>query len=101
MRLYVIGDRETVLGFGLVGVEGSVVTGAEEASGALSDAVAKKGLGVVLITERVAATIRDAVDARLYSFGFPLVLQIPDAQGPAPSRRSVAEAVRKAVGMAL
>ena len=101
MKFFVIGDRETVLGFRLVGVEGTIATLRADALVALKEAVEGKSVGVVLITERVAAEIRDEVEARLYGFGFPLVLEIPDSSGPAPERPKIEEVVRKAVGISI
>ena len=99
MRFYVIGDRQTVLGFRLVGIEGAVTTDRETALVALRDAASRAEVGVVLITERVAADIREEVDARLYGAGFPLVLEIPDASGPAADRLRIEDIVRKAIGV--
>lgn len=101
MKFVVIGDRETVLGFRFVGVEGTIATLRADALAALEQAVERKDVGVVLVTEKVAAEIRDEVDARLFGFGFPLVLEIPDSSGPAPDRPKIEEVVRKAVGISI
>lgn len=101
MKLFVIGDDQTVLGYRLVGVEGRVAEGSEEALAALRQAVENKEIGVVLITEKIAAGIRDEVEARLYGLGFPLVLEVPDATGPDPSRLDIEEVVRKAIGVSI
>ncbi len=101
MKFFVIGDRETVLGLRLVGVHGRVVEDATEAVAALREALKLPGIGVVLITERLAAQMRDEVDARLYGAGFPLVLEIPDAAGPAPDRLMIEDVVRRAIGVSI
>jgi V/A-type H+-transporting ATPase subunit F len=101
MKFYVLGDDETVLGFRLVGVGGRVVEGREDTLRALREAVEDKQIGVVLITEKIAAGIRDEVEARLYGLGFPLVLEIPDSSGPDPERLDIQEVVRKAIGVSI
>ena len=101
MKFRVIGDRETVLGFRLVGVDGHVVQDRDGALAALEDAVSREDAGVVLITEKLAASIRDEVEARLYGFGFPLVLEIPDSEGPDPGRMDIEEVVRRAIGITI
>jgi V/A-type H+-transporting ATPase subunit F len=101
MKLFVIGDDQTVLGYRLVGVEGKVAEGREEALAALRQAVENREIGVVLITEKIAAGIRDEVEARLYGLGFPLVLEVPDATGPDPNRLNIEEVVRKAIGVSI
>jgi len=101
VKFFVIGERETVLGFRLVGIEGTVATERDDAMAALNETVARKDVGVVLVTEKVAASIRDEVDARLYGFGFPLVLEIPDSSGPDPARPEIDDVVRRAIGVSL
>jgi V/A-type H+-transporting ATPase subunit F len=101
MKFYVIGDRQTVLGFRLVGLDGADVADREEALAALEAAVGRKDIGIVLITEAVAGQVRDEVDARLYGMGFPLVLEIPDSQGPSPDRPAIEDIVRKAIGISI
>jgi V/A-type H+-transporting ATPase subunit F len=101
VKFYVIGDNETVLGFRLVGVSGRVVENRDEALSALAGVVGNKEIGVVLITEKVAAEIRDEVEARHYGLGFPLVLEIPDSSGPDPERPEIEEIVRRAIGVSI
>ncbi|HPO12630.1 MAG TPA: V-type ATP synthase subunit F [Candidatus Hydrogenedentes bacterium] len=101
MKLMVIGDYETVLGFRLVGVQGAMAGGREEALEALQRVLATPDVGVVLMTETLAKSVRDEFEARLYGHGFPLLLEVPDALGPAPDRLSVEDVVRKAIGMSL
>jgi V/A-type H+-transporting ATPase subunit F len=101
MKFYVIGDKQTVLGFRLVGIEGTVAAEREDTLSALDSAVTRKDVGIVLITEPLAGKVRDEVDARLYGLGFPLVLEIPDASGPSPERPKIEEIVRKAIGISV
>jgi len=101
MKFYAIGDRQTILGLRLVGIDGTVATERDAALEALHEAVETSEVGIVLITEAVAGEIRDEVEARLYGMGFPLVLEIPDASGPAGDRPEIGEIVRKAVGISI
>jgi V/A-type H+-transporting ATPase subunit F len=101
VKFYVIGDRQTVLGFRLAGIDGTVAVEREDGLTALTEAVGGKDIGIVLVTEAVAAKIRDEVEARLYGIGFPLVLEIPDASGPSEDRPEIDEIVRKAIGISI
>ncbi|MGD9140825.1 MAG: V-type ATP synthase subunit F [bacterium] len=101
MKFFVIGDNDTVLGFRLVGVQGRAVETREEALTALREAVENRETGVVLITEKAAAGIRDEVEARLYGLGFPLVLEIPDSSGPDPERPEIEDIVKRAIGVSI
>ena len=99
MKFYVIGDEDTVLGFRLVGIEGEVVRTSEESQQALEQAFKKDNLGVIVIPERLAKPIRHLVDQYIYKTTFPLIIEIPDRQGPLEGRGSIREMIRAAVGV--
>jgi V/A-type H+-transporting ATPase subunit F len=101
MKFYVIGDQDTLLGFQLVGLEGEEVHSAEEAREALQRAFQIEDLGIIIITERIAATIRNLVDQYVYKKTFPLIIEIPDREGPVEGRQSIRELIRAAVGVHL
>lgn len=84
-----------------MGIEGTEVEDREEALKALEAAVSEKEIGIVLITETIAGQVRDEVEARLYGMGFPLVLEIPDSNGPSPDRPAIEDIVRKAIGITI
>lgn len=101
MKFYVIGDEDTVLGFRLAGVEGEVVQTPERAVEALKSAFQMEGLGIIILSERLAATIRHEVDMYIYKTTFPLIIEIPDRLGPVEGRGSVRDLIRAAVGVRL
>ena len=101
MRFFVIGDEDTVQGFRLAGVEGEVVHGTDEAQDSLNRAMQTDGIGVILISEPVAQSIRAEVERHVYKTSLPLILEIPDAQGTAEGRGGVRELIRSAVGIHL
>lgn len=99
MQFFVIGDEETVLGFSLVGVDGVVVTNADETRDALKAAFQSEGTGIIIIPERVAQEVRPEVQNYLYKTSFPLIIEIPDRLGPMEGRGSVRDMIRSAVGL--
>jgi len=101
MHFYCIADEDTVRGFRLAAVEGRVVTTPEEAAAALSAAVARKDLDIVIITDVAAAGIRDDVDAVRTQRTRPLIVEIPGPDGPMPGRKSLRDFVQEAVGIRL
>lgn len=101
MQYYVLGDEDTVLGFGMVGVAGRAVDGAEEAAAAFDEACADRELGILIVTERVAELIRPRVDRLVYSDDFPLIVEIPDRQGRLPGRPGIRDTVNAAIGIKL
>lgn len=99
MKFFVIGDEETVLGFRLAGIEGRVAQSPDEAREALEEAYRMENLGVIVLPERIAATVREEVDRLVYKTTFPLLIEIPDRLGPLDGRRSIKDLIREAVGV--
>lgn len=101
MKYSIIGDEDTVLGFGIVGVSGRVANNAEEAQRAFNAMLEDKDTSIVIITERVADMIRAVVDRYLFTESFPLIVEIPDRHGPKEGRPSIKEMVNAAIGIKL
>lgn len=101
MSFFVIGDEETVLGFKLVGVQGIAITKDDEIHDAFRDAIANRSGKVILITERLAKIIYPDVVRQRASMSLPFVVEIPDRHGPLPSRKSITEMIREAVGISI
>ncbi|MFO7889231.1 MAG: V-type ATP synthase subunit F [bacterium] len=101
MKFYVIGDAETVLGFSLAGIEGKVVANKEETREALNKAFNIEGIGIIIITERTAQTIRQQVDQHILKKSFPLIIEIPDRHGPVEGKSDIKDMVSKAVGISI
>lgn len=99
MQFYVIADEHTVMGFKLVGLEGEVVETADEAREALEKAFASPDIGIVVITETIAASIKSEMEQFIFGRDFPLIIEIPDRTGPMEGRISIREMVRSAVGV--
>ncbi len=90
-----------MLGFGMVGVEGRTAGNADEAREALQEALDDKDTGIVIITEPVADFIRPLVDRYVFSRSFPLIVEVPDRDGPTEGKLSLRELVNHAIGINL
>ena len=99
MKFFIIGDKDTVTGFSLAGIEGVVSSCRAETLKALKDALNCRDIGITLITERLAKEIRSTIDELLSRKKCTLILQIPDMRGPLQERRSVEEYVISALGV--
>jgi len=99
MKYSIIGDEDTVLGFGIVGVAGKVVVNADEAMSAFQSMLEDKETIIIIITEKVANMIRTTVDKYLFTERFPLIVEIPDKHGRDPDRLGIKEMVNKAIGI--
>jgi V/A-type H+/Na+-transporting ATPase subunit F len=99
VKFYCIADQDTVRGFRLAGIAGQVVTTAPQAAVAMEAAAARADVGIIILTETVAAGIRDQVDAMRLARTRPLVVEVPGPEGPVTSRKSLREFVQEAVGI--
>ena len=99
MKYSVIGDEDTILGFGIVGVLGKIVTNEEETRRAFHELLEDKDVSIIIITERLADKIRTLVDQYLLTQSFPLIVEIPDRQGRLPGRPGIKEMVNAAIGI--
>ncbi|MGA9756176.1 MAG: V-type ATP synthase subunit F [Desulfobaccales bacterium] len=96
---FVIADARTLLAFALAGIPGGAADNAAEARQLLAEGRADPGVGLVLITERLSREIRNEVDAIRGEGRPPLVLEIPDLQGPLPGGQSLLERLRALMGI--
>lgn len=99
MKFYCIADEDTVRGLRLAGVAGQAVATAQEAASALATAAADSEVGILILTQDVAASIRALVDAYRFECGQTLVVEIPGPAGPLPSHKSLRQIVQAAVGI--
>ena len=99
MKYSIIGDEDTVLGIGIVGVSGKVAVNADQAQRAFQALLEDRQTGIIIITERIADMIRSTVDKYLFTSTFPLVVEIPDRTGTKPNRPGIKEMVNAAIGI--
>lgn len=101
MKYAIIGDEDTIIGFGILGVPGKIATNANEAQGAFQAILDDGETGIIIITEQIADMIRPIVNRYLFTIGFPLVVEIPDRKGVKPDRPGIKEMVDAAIGIKL
>ena len=101
MKILVIGNKEAVLGFSLVGVHGKAVSTVNEADQALDEALSTDDTGIVLVTEDVAELIEARMEQLKLRSTVPLVVEIPGPEGVRPDRPSLNEMVLSAIGVRL
>lgn len=117
VKYHIIGERELVLGFALVGVGGTVASTREEAVAAFLRATGSERSRevnapaevhapietdralVLILTEEVAAMLEAEVREWQMSGEFPLVVEIPGLHGHLPGRKTLTEAIREAIGI--
>jgi len=98
MVVRVLGDPATVRALRLAGIDGRAV-GPDTAEKAFEEELSSEGLGVLLVTEPVAAGIRRRVDAAKVSLHFPLVLEIPAMGVPSVPADDLVAKVARMIGI--
>ncbi|MHA1905656.1 MAG: V-type ATP synthase subunit F [Candidatus Thorarchaeota archaeon] len=99
-KIAVIGDRDTVTGFRMVGVRESVIpANANETRKAILDYFRDPQMGLIIITEPLAMEVEDTI-LELSEAPVPVILLAPDRQGSTGAYETVLrELIRRAVGI--
>lgn len=104
-EIAVMGDEDTVLGFGLVGIKHLIVIHEEqdekEIMSIVRDLIEKPEIGFILITQKTAERIRtDLEKLKLQKSLYPIFIEIPDKHGELPDREDpIKNLIRRAIGM--
>ena len=110
MEYFVIGERELILGFKLVGVDGTVALNRDEAVEAFNRVTGQGGAmslpsperpKVLILTEEVSAMLEEEVLAWQKKADYPLIVEIPGLGGHLKGRKSLTDAIREAVGISV
>ncbi|MBR1616238.1 MAG: V-type ATP synthase subunit F [Treponema sp.] len=108
MEYFVIGEREIVLAFKLVGVDGSVCVNRTEALDAFNRITGRGGTAsvpsserpkVLILTEEVSSMLEDEVLEWQKGAEYPLVVEIPGIRGHLQGKKSLSDMIREAVGI--
>ena len=100
MRCFLISDNsDTLMGMRLAGVEGVIVHTREETLPALSEAMHKEGVAVVLITEKLAALCPAEVQDIKMHTPMPLLVIIPDRHGTSDMTAAISRYLAETVGI--
>ncbi|MBU6398980.1 MAG: hypothetical protein KGS61_01555 [Verrucomicrobia bacterium] len=99
MKIVCIADAETVRGFRLAGVAGQVVATPAEAVAAIEAAARQPTCGLIVLTETVAAGIREVVEAIRLERDRPLIVEVPGPEGPRRERKRLRQLAQEAVGI--
>ena len=101
MKILVIGHPDAVLGFSMAGVGGKVATNANAVNQALDEAQANRDVGIVLVTQDVAALIPARMENLKLRSTIPLVMEIPASGGTPEGQASLGDIVLRAIGIKL
>ena len=100
MRFYLISDNtDTLVGMRLAGITGVLVHEKEEVQQALTDAMDKDDIAVILMTERLVSLCPELIYDLKLNRQRPLIVEIPDRHGNGRAKDSITKYVRDAIGV--
>ena len=101
MKIFIIGEREIVLGFKLVGVEGVAAEGREEVLEAFKSVTSdgNSNAKILILTEKAAQQIEKEQSAWQKTGNYPLIVEVPGLNGHLEGRKSLYDAIKEAVGV--
>ncbi len=97
---FVIGNNALVTGFKLVGLEGKEVTSVNSAKQAMSEALQRKDLALIVISEEFSSQMHDDIDKARIDHTSPLIVELPGPQGASNETR-MSILISKTLGMKL
>ncbi len=101
MKISLIGDKDTAIGFQLAGVKDAhIVEDPDEARTALRNLAKDEDTGLIIMTERLADKVREDITAITEGKVTPIVVEVPDKGGPIEKKVDpIKELVKRAVGI--
>ncbi|MGN1098524.1 MAG: V-type ATP synthase subunit F [Clostridia bacterium] len=100
--MYLISDNmDTLTGMRMCGVNGVVVHSREDTRAALNEALENKDCGVILITEKLSADIKEEIDEIKLTMKLPLIVEIPGRHGSSRPENFITSYVTEAIGVKL
>lgn len=102
MKMYLVSDNiDTQIGLRLVGIDGCVAHEREEIMDAIDKAFGDEDLGVLILTEKAAAPVKDYIAQIRMTRHTPLVIEIPDRHGSRDIAESINRMVQESIGLKL
>ena len=95
---FVIGDKDMITGFRLVGVNGIEVDSVDQARQALSKTLIRKDVAVVIISEEFSTQMRSDIDKIRSEQIAPLIVEVPGPKGPSGETR-MSDLISKTLGI--
>lgn len=100
MKIFLISDNiDTLVGMRLAGVKGIVVHTKDEVQREMDMVLEKKEVGILLITEKLAALVPERIRKIKLDKGLPLVVEIPDRHGLDKDPEFLTRYIKESIGI--
>ena len=100
-KIAVVGDRELVLGYRLLGVEDAFITSREDAQKVLLDLLNSSNYGLIIASNEVRKALSASAREKIESSIIPLVFFMPPLDSAAKDEESLALLARRVLGVDL
>jgi V/A-type H+-transporting ATPase subunit F len=102
MKIYLISDnRDTLVGMRLAGIKGTVVKDKKEAEKLLDSLLKNKNIGIILITEKIGAKLKDKINIIKQKMRSPLIIEIPDRHGSIRDENYITGYIKDSIGISI
>ena len=98
LKIHVVGSEDTVIGFGLVGINGTIVKNPEEAKQLLETFTKPRKYDLIIINTRLLQGLEQFIDDYRLNSENPILFDIPDETG-IPIEHLLKKFVKKAFSM--
>jgi V/A-type H+-transporting ATPase subunit F len=98
-KIAVVGDRELVLGYRLLGVEDAFITSKEDAQKTVMDLFNANNHGLIIAGNDVRKALSPSAREKLESSIIPLVVFMPPIDSAAGQEESLAKLARRVLGV--
>ncbi|MEG1642185.1 MAG: V-type ATP synthase subunit F [Synergistaceae bacterium] len=92
-------NHDSLVGMRLAGVPGCLVHNSEEAFAAINEALKRKDLAILAVTEKAAEMAQDIIQQLRERGELPLVVEIPDRFGTKRGADFLTKYVQEAIGV--
>jgi len=100
-KIAVIGDRELVLGYRLLGVEDAFITGKDEAQKVVMDLFNSSKYGLIIAGNEIRKGLSNSAREKIESSIIPLVVFMPPLDSAVKEEESLALLARRVLGVDL
>ena len=102
MKMYLISDNiDTQIGMRLAGIEGCVAHSPEHIEEEIKKAVSNPEIGILILTEKAGAAVKDYLNNLKLTLHTPLIIEIPDRHGSRDIADSINSLVQESIGLKL
>lgn len=100
-EIIVIADAQTCTGFRLAGVRESFALEGHDAEKKLSEVIEDQKAGIVIVNEKMISSIDWRLKKKIERIAKPVVIAVPDKNGPSSESESLKTLIARALGFEL